>query len=98
MSTSAAIRALPSKKLTTTAPQAGVARKEPGGTTGLSTLPLRRQNVTAATTPTPSSQGPAGDSTSTCGSALANARITPPSATASSSAPTTSTSFKVVRH
>ena len=49
MSTSAAISALPTKKLTTIAPHAGVAARDRGGTSGWWTERLRRQKSTAAT-------------------------------------------------
>ena len=97
MSTRAAITAAPTKKLTTSAPHAGVLVTARGGTRGLPTDRLRSQKSAAATALSTSSHGPAGENTCTFGSAVAKARITPASATASRRAPSTSTFARMPR-
>ena len=92
MSIRAAIRAAPTKKLTSSAPHAGVRRSAPRGTSGLSARRTCHAKAAAATAAPRRYHRPRGENTSTLGSAVAKARITPPSATASSSAPTRSAS------
>ena len=97
MSTSAAIRAAPTKKLTTTAPQAATCAKAPCGMSGADDRRLWSTNSTAPTAAIASHQGPLRENTCTCGSAVAKARITPASATASRAAPSRSAS-RTERH
>ena len=92
MSMSAAIRAAPTKKLTSTAPHAGVRRSAPRGTSGAAARRRWSTRTAAATAAPRRYQRPWSEKTWTLGSAVAKARITPPSATASSAEPTRSAS------
>ena len=98
MSTSAAIRAAPTKKLTSTAPHAGRCANAPCGTSGARDRRLcRREEDGRRRRPGRGTTGPAGENTCTSGSAVAKARMMPPSATESSPAPTRSAS-RTERH
>ncbi len=90
MSTSAAISAAPTKKLTTIAPHAGRCANAPCGTRGWVERRLCRAKSTVAMPATARYHGPAGLNTCTSGSAVAKARMIPPRATDSSPAPTRS--------
>ena len=93
MSTSAAISAAPTKKLTTIAPQAGrcgegaVRDQRARSSGGCAARTARRRRRRS-----PRYQGPAGQKTCTSGSAVAKARMTPPRATESRPAPSRSAS------
>ena len=92
MSISAAISAAPTKKLTSKAPHAGVRRSAPRGTSGWSARRRCSAKAAAATAAPRRYQRPRGEKTWILGSAVANARMTPPRASASSRAPTRSAS------
>ena len=82
MSTTAAIRAAPTKKLTSTEPHAGVGRSVPRGTSGFSAPRMWTTNAMLLTSEAARYHQPWSAKSSTAGSAVAKARITPPSATA----------------
>ena len=86
-STSAAIRAAPTRKLTSNEPHAGLAPSRPGGMIAWAVRRCHSAKAIAKTTAPTSNHGPAGVITSRSGSAVANASTTPASATASRSAP-----------
>ena len=92
MSISAAMRAAPMKKLTSSAPHAGVRRSAPRGSSGALARRRCTPNRIAATSEPRRNHSPWSEKTCTLGSAVAKARITPASATASSSAPVRSAS------
>ena len=92
MSTSAAIRAAPTKKLTTREPHAGRTENAWCGTNGLGERRLCSANSTVPTAERARYHGPAGERTCTSGLAVANARMIPPRATESRPAPTRSAS------